>query len=150
MRRPASPLNRIGRKKSIKVIWLRGSGSAAAEYFAEKFFDQGICSPIAGAIKSTSTRWSAFNRDRLFNVRNDRLEGGFEVVMGSNHHMAKPVRIGEVQADGQFSIVYSSKALPPKAWSPYVEANKGKVPGWSWPWVCGGCTSPPAAEPLAR
>src|SRR6202041_3411141 len=41
---------------------------------------------------------------------------GFEVVMGSNHHMAKPVMIGEVQADGQFSIVYKSKALPPKAW----------------------------------
>src|ERR1700720_1365609 len=28
---------------------------------------------------------------------------GFEVVMGSNHHMAKPVMIGEIQADGQFS-----------------------------------------------
>jgi urea transport system substrate-binding protein len=67
---------------------------------------------------------------------------GFEVVMGSNHHMAKPVMIGEVQADGQFNIVYKSKALPPKAWSPYVEANKGKVADWSWPWVCGGCTSP--------
>src|SRR6202790_4998036 len=51
---------------------------------------------------------------------------GFEVVMGSNHHMAKPVMIGEIQADGQFSIVYQSKALPPKAWSPYVEANKDR------------------------
>ena len=50
--------------------------------------------------------------------------------------------IGEIQADGQFSIVHQSKALPPKAWSPYVEANKGKVADWSWPWVCGGCTSP--------
>src|SRR5277367_2474137 len=67
---------------------------------------------------------------------------GFEVVMGSNHHMAKPVMIGEIQADGQFSIVYKSNALPPKAWSPYVGANKGKVADWSWPWVCGGCTSP--------
>jgi urea transport system substrate-binding protein len=67
---------------------------------------------------------------------------GFEVVMGSNHHMAKPVMIGEIQSDGQFSIVYQSKALPPKAWSPYVEANKGKVADWAWPWVCGGCTSP--------
>src|SRR6201747_2086508 len=67
---------------------------------------------------------------------------GFEVVMGANHHMAKPMMLGEIQADGQFSIVYKSKALPPKAWSPYVEANKGKVADWSWPWVCGGCTSP--------
>ena len=67
---------------------------------------------------------------------------GFEVVMLSNHHMAKPVMIGEVQANGQFSIVFQSKALPPKPWSPYVEANKGKIADWSWPWVCGGCTSP--------
>jgi urea transport system substrate-binding protein len=67
---------------------------------------------------------------------------GFEVTMGANHHMAKPVMIGEVQGNGQFSIVYKSKALPPLAWSPYVEANKGKVADWSWPWVCGGCTEP--------
>jgi urea transport system substrate-binding protein len=67
---------------------------------------------------------------------------GFEVVMTNNHHMAKPVMVGEVQANGQFSIVYQSKALPPQAWSPYVEANKGKVADWSWPWVCGGCTAP--------
>jgi urea transport system substrate-binding protein len=66
---------------------------------------------------------------------------GFEVVMGNNHHMAKPVMIGEVQANGQFDIVYKSQALPPKPWSPYVEANKGKVADWSWPWVCGGCTA---------
>jgi hypothetical protein len=46
--------------------------------------------------------------------------------MLSNHHMAKPVMIGEIKADGQFAIVYQSKPLPPKAWSPYVEANKGK------------------------
>ena len=59
-----------------------------------------------------------------------------------NHHLHKAVFIGEVQGNGQFSIVYKSKALPPKAWSPYVEANKGKVADWSWPWVCGGCTSP--------
>lgn len=28
---------------------------------------------------------------------------------------------------------------------PYVEAKKGKVADWSWPWVCGGCTAPPYA-----
>jgi branched-chain amino acid transport system substrate-binding protein/urea transport system substrate-binding protein len=67
---------------------------------------------------------------------------GVEVTMLSNHHMAKPVMIGEVQGNGQFNIVYQSGALPPKPWSPYVEANKGKVADWSWPWACGGCTAP--------
>ncbi len=67
---------------------------------------------------------------------------GVEVTMLPNHHMAKPVMIGEIQSNGQFSIVYQSAALPPKPWSPYVEANKGKVADWSWPHVCGGCTTP--------
>ena len=67
---------------------------------------------------------------------------GVEVTMLPNHHMAKPVMIGEVQENGQFSIVYQSPALPPKPWSPYVEANKGRIADWSWPWVCGGCTAP--------
>jgi urea transport system substrate-binding protein len=74
--------------------------------------------------------------------RKVKSPSGYEVEMLSNHHMAKPVMIGEVQANGQFSVVYQTKALPPKAWSPYVEANKGKVADWSWPWVCGGCTTP--------
>jgi branched-chain amino acid transport system substrate-binding protein/urea transport system substrate-binding protein len=67
---------------------------------------------------------------------------GVEVTMLPNHHMAKPVMIGEVQENGQFSIVYQSPALQPKPWSPYVEANKGRIADWSWPWVCGGCTAP--------
>jgi hypothetical protein len=30
----------------------------------------------------------------------------------------KPVMIGEIPANGQFQIVYTSKLLPPKNWSP--------------------------------
>jgi branched-chain amino acid transport system substrate-binding protein/urea transport system substrate-binding protein len=49
---------------------------------------------------------------------------GFEVVMGANHHMAKPVMIGEIQPNGQFDIVYKSGLLEPNPWSPYIKANK--------------------------
>ncbi len=52
---------------------------------------------------------------------------GFEVVMGENHHMAKPVMIGEIQADGQFDIIYTSPLIQPKPWSPYIEAKAAKV-----------------------
>ncbi len=52
------------------------------------------------------------------------------------------VAVFPVMSDGQFGIVYQSDALPPKPWSPYVEANKGRVADWSWPWACGGCTAP--------
>jgi urea transport system substrate-binding protein len=74
---------------------------------------------------------------------------GFEVTMLSNHHMAKPVMIGEIQGNGQFTVVYKSKtALQPRPWSPYLPADKGKVADWSWPWVCGGCTTPRYANAI--
>ncbi len=50
---------------------------------------------------------------------------GFEVTMLPNHHMAKPVMIGEIQADGQLDIVYKSGLLQPNPWSPYIRAGKG-------------------------
>ena len=44
-----------------------------------------------------------------------------------NHHLHKSVFIGEVKADGQFSVVWKTPG-PVKAqpWSPYIPENKGK------------------------
>jgi urea transport system substrate-binding protein len=44
-----------------------------------------------------------------------------------NHHLHKSVFIGEVQADGQFKVVWKTPG-PVKAqpWSPYVAGNEGK------------------------
>jgi urea transport system substrate-binding protein len=39
-------------------------------------------------------------------------------------------------------MIEDMKARKLCAGTPYVEANKGKVADWSWPWVCGGCTAP--------
>ena len=52
---------------------------------------------------------------------------GFDVEMNANHHLTKPVMIGEVKADGQFDIVFQSKPIVPKPWSPYLPENKGKI-----------------------
>ena len=51
---------------------------------------------------------------------------GYDVVMNPNHHLTKPVLIGEIQADGQFSIVYESKPIAPHPWSPYLPENAEK------------------------
>jgi branched-chain amino acid transport system substrate-binding protein/urea transport system substrate-binding protein len=68
---------------------------------------------------------------------------GYDVEMGSNHFISKPLVIGEIRADGQFDIVYQSKtAIAPRAWSPYLESDVGKVADWTYPWVCGGCEKP--------
>ncbi len=51
---------------------------------------------------------------------------GYDVVMNPNHHLTKPVFIGEIQAGGQFSIVYESKPITPHPWSPFLPQNVGK------------------------
>jgi branched-chain amino acid transport system substrate-binding protein/urea transport system substrate-binding protein len=55
-----------------------------------------------------------------------RSPTGFDVVMNPNHHLTKPVLIGEIQANGQFDIVYESKPIAPHPWSPYLPENAGK------------------------
>jgi urea transport system substrate-binding protein len=54
---------------------------------------------------------------------------GFTIEMDpKNHHLHKPVFIAEVQADGQFKVVWKTKG-PIKAtpWSPYLPEDKGKL-----------------------
>jgi urea transport system substrate-binding protein len=50
---------------------------------------------------------------------------GFLVKMDEvNHHLHKPVFIGEIQPDGQMEIVWKSdNIVEPKNWSPYIGKN---------------------------
>jgi len=53
---------------------------------------------------------------------------GFTLTMDAkNHHLHKPVLIGEIRGDGQFNVVWKTPA-PVKAqpWSPYIEGNDKK------------------------
>jgi urea transport system substrate-binding protein len=54
--------------------------------------------------------------------------GGFVSTMDAkNHHLHKPVFIGEVKGDGQFNVVWKTKEpIAAKPWSPYVEGNEKK------------------------
>src|SRR5438270_1237012 len=72
-----------------------------------------------------------------------KAPSGFVEVMNTNHHLSKPVMIGEIQGNGQFDVVWQTKdAIKADAWSPYLAEDKGKVADWTFPWVCGNCTSP--------
>ncbi|SDG55983.1 amino acid/amide ABC transporter substrate-binding protein, HAAT family [Pseudomonas benzenivorans] len=53
---------------------------------------------------------------------------GYTLTMDkSNHHLHKPVMIGEIQDDGQFSVVWeTSSPLRAQPWSPYIEGNDKK------------------------
>ena len=52
---------------------------------------------------------------------------GFKVVMNPNHHVTKPVMIGEIRPDGQFEVVYKSEPVAPHPWSPYLPENKKRT-----------------------
>ena len=58
------------------------------------------------------------------------LTGGTATML-PNHHITKPVFIGEIRADGQFDVVWQTKNLiPGAAWSPYLEGSKDLVADW--------------------
>src|SRR3982074_871311 len=68
---------------------------------------------------------------------------GFTSVMNTNHHLSKPVMIGEIRPDGQFDVVWQTKEpIKADAWSPHLPEDKGKIADWTYPWVCGNCTAP--------
>jgi len=53
---------------------------------------------------------------------------GFVLKMDeTNHHLHKPVFIGEIRPDGQFNVVWKTKApIRAQPWSPFVAGNEGK------------------------
>lgn len=73
---------------------------------------------------------------------------GFEIEMDAkNHHLHKPVLIGEVREDGQFDIVWKTDGpVRAEAWSPFIPDSAKKVADWTYPWVCGNCTEPKHKE----
>ena len=54
---------------------------------------------------------------------------GFTLKMDEkNHHLHKPVMIGEIQEDGQFSVVWETEGpIRAQPWSPYIEGNDKKA-----------------------
>jgi urea transport system substrate-binding protein len=58
------------------------------------------------------------------------LTGGTATVL-ENHHITKPVYIGEIRADGQFDVVWkTAKEIPGEAWSHYLPADKDIIADW--------------------
>src|ERR1700686_5363955 len=58
------------------------------------------------------------------------LPGGVSTLL-PNHHITKPVYIGEIRPDGQFNVVFKTKELiPGAAWSPYLPGSKDLEADW--------------------
>ncbi|MEQ3776598.1 MAG: urea ABC transporter substrate-binding protein [Alcanivorax sp.] len=73
----------------------------------------------------------------MIGVETPNLTGG-TAVMNENHHLSKPVLIGEIQDDGQFAVVWETDGLVKgDAWSDYLPGSKDLISDWSAPTQCG-------------
>ncbi len=68
--------------------------------------------------------------DALPGIEAPNLTGGISKML-PNHHITKPVLIGEIRADGQFDVVWQTKDLVPgDAWTDYLEGSKDLEADW--------------------
>ena len=75
--------------------------------------------------------------DAIVGVEVPNLTGGTSTML-PNHHITKPVLIGEIQADGQFDVVWETDDLVPgEAWSQYIPESAVLIADWTDPINCG-------------
>ena len=68
--------------------------------------------------------------DTLPGIEAPNLTGGISKML-PNHHITKPVFIGEIKGDGQFDVVWKTDGLVPgDAWSKELEGSKDLVADW--------------------
>ncbi|MFN2329565.1 MAG: urea ABC transporter substrate-binding protein [Chromatocurvus sp.] len=75
--------------------------------------------------------------DAITGIQVPNLSGG-SAEMLVNHHITKPVLIGEIQEDGQFLVVSESDDLiPGEAWSRHLPGSSDIIADWTQPIACG-------------
>lgn len=68
--------------------------------------------------------------DTLPGMQTPNLTGGIAKVL-PNHHITKPVYIGEIRDDGQFDVVWQTKGtVPGDAWSDFLPGSKDLEADW--------------------
>ena len=73
----------------------------------------------------------------MLGITFDNLTGGV-AIMNKNHHLSKPVFIGEIQDNGQIEVVWETETLVPgDAWSDFLPNSRNLVADWTVPLRCG-------------
>ncbi|GAA6187779.1 urea ABC transporter substrate-binding protein [Litorivita sp. NS0012-18] len=65
----------------------------------------------------------------MIGIEVPNLTGGTAVML-PNHHLAKPVLIGEIQEDGQFDIISQTSEVPGDAWTDFLPASAVLKSDW--------------------
>ncbi|KAI8834850.1 periplasmic binding protein domain-containing protein [Chytridium lagenaria] len=80
------------------------------------------------ALAAEKAQTFAADKVRLaaYNMRFDAPEG--TVVLRSNHHLAKFVRIGRLANHGRFDVVFETKVpVQPQPWNQYIDETRGYI-----------------------
>jgi urea transport system substrate-binding protein len=94
------------------------------------------------AVKQAGTTDVDAVRQAMYGQRVKSLTGSVAEML-PNHHLTKPVLIGEIQANGQFDTVWkTSGPVPGDAWSDFIPESAKLTANWQYPWVCGNCEKP--------
>ncbi len=89
------------------------------------------------AVKKAGTTDPTAVQDAIIGVAVPNLTGGY-ATMAPNHHITKPVLIGEIQDDGQFEVVWeTSGTVLGDAWSDFLPGSKDLISDWRAPLSCG-------------
>ncbi len=89
------------------------------------------------AVEKAGTFEPAKVIDAMIGVAVPNLSGGLSAMM-PNHHITKPVLIGEIQGNGQFNIVSQTPGtIVAQEWSPYLEGSRDLIADWRAPMSCG-------------
>ena len=68
-------------------------------------------------------------RDAMYGLETPNLTGGVAKML-PNHHLTKPVLIGEIRADGQFDIISQTEPVPGDAWTDFLPESAVLESDW--------------------
>ena len=69
-------------------------------------------------------------RTAMYGQEFPNLTGGTAVML-PNHHLAKPVLIGEILEDGQFDIISQTDEVPGDAWTDFLPESAVLISDWA-------------------
>ncbi len=91
----------------------------------------------AAAVEKAGTTDVDAVSEAIIGVAVPNLTGGYATMM-PNHHITKPVLIGEIQDDGQFETVWQTTGtVMGDAWSDFLPDSKDITADWTAPLSCG-------------
>ena len=89
------------------------------------------------AVEKAGTTDAEAVQEAIIGITTPNLSGGVSAMM-PNHHITKPVLIGEIQADGQFDIIWETSGLVAgDAWSDFLPGSMDLIADWRKPLSCG-------------